>query len=371
MKKSLAVLVLSLSSLFAHADEALVARPEVREYLAATAREHGFDEAELVNLFTRVEPKPNILAIFDRPSTGRPWHAFRADFVNTRRINAGVAFWREHEKDLAEISKAYQVDPAVIVTILDVETLFGKNTGSFRVLDVLTTAAFDYPRRAEFFRKELTEFLLLARGEKADPLSFKGSYAGAMGWPQFMPSSFRAFAVDWNSDGHHDIWNTPVDAMASVASYLALHGWQAGGNSMVPVNVSGNQIDDLISDKFNLHYSVAELMAKGVTPLTELETTQPAVLYALEMSPGQMKYFLGFKNFYTITRYNKSTLYATAVLELAEAIRTGYEAPPTAAQPKPESTAKPKPKAKAQPKASRKIAKKPVAKKPTAKKKHP
>ena len=359
MKKTFAALALSLTSLFAHADEALVARPEVRDYLTATAREHGFDEAELVNLFTRVQPKPNILAIFDRPSTGRPGHAFRADFVNARRISTGAAFWREHEKELTDISKAYQVDPAVIVAILDVETLFGKNTGSFRVLDVLATTAFDYPRRADFFRKELTEFLLLARGEKADPLSFKGSYAGAMGWPQFMPSSFRAFAVDWNSDGHHDIWNTPVDAMASVASYLALHGWQGNTDAMVPVNVSGDQIDELIADKFNLHYSVAELMAKGVAPLRELETTQPAVLYSLEVAPGQMNYFLGFKNFYAITRYNKSTLYATAVLELAEAIREAKDRPPVAAATKPATAAK----------AKKTAAKQVVGKKPTAKKK--
>jgi len=361
LKKTFAALALCASSLFAHANETLVARPEVREYLAATAREHGFDETELVNLFTRIEPKPGILAIFDRPSTGRPWHVFRTDFVNTKRINVGAAFWREHEKDLMEISKAYQVDPAVIVAILDVETLFGKNTGSFRVLDVLATAAFDYPRRAEFFRKELTEFLLLARGEKEDPLSFKGSYAGALGWPQFMPSSFRAFAVDWNSDGHHDIWNTPVDAMASVASYLALHGWQAGGDTMVPVNVSGNQVDELIADKFNLHYSVAELMAKGVAPLRELETTQPAVLYSLEVAPGQTNYFLGFKNFYAITRYNKSTLYATAVLELAEAIREAKDRPPVEPA-KPAAAAKPKPKKKPvkQVEAKKSVAKKKV-----------
>ncbi|MDR3410559.1 MAG: lytic murein transglycosylase B [Formivibrio sp.] len=339
MKKTFAAFALCLTPLFAHADEALVARPEVKEYLAETAQDYGFDEADLVNLFTRVEPKPNILAIFDRPSTGRPWYAFHTDFVNASRINSGAAFWREHEKDLAEISQAYQVDPAVIVAILDVETLFGKNTGSFRVLDVLATAAFDYPRRADFFRKELTEFLLLARGEKEDPLSFKGSYAGAMGWPQFMPSSFRAFAVDWNNDGHHDIWNTPVDAMASVASYLALHGWQMGGDSMVPVNVSGDQIDDLIADKFNLHYSVAELIAKGVIPPPELETTQPAVLYPLEVSPGEIKYFLGFKNFYAITRYNKSTLYATAVLELADAIREAKSHPPVVETAKPAKSA--------------------------------
>ena len=162
-----------------------------------------------------------------------------------------------------------------------------------------------------------------------------------MGWPQFMPSSFRAYAVDWNNDGHHDIWNTPVDAMASVASYLALHGWQGGGATTLPASISGNEIDDLIADKFNLHYSVADLMAKGVTPSASVDTTQPAVLYVLETAPGEMQYFLGFKNFYAITRYNKSTLYATAVLELADAIRSAKLRGPVVIAAKPSKPAKP------------------------------
>ncbi len=329
MKKTLIALVLSCSSLLAYADPALISRPEVQEYIATTAREHGFNEAELLNLFTRIQPKPQIIDIFDRPATGRPWHVFRPNFVNKKRAETGAAFWRKHEKDIAEISKTYQVDPAVIVAILNVETLYGKNMGSFRVLDVLATAAFDYPRRADFFRKEMTEFLLLARGEKQDPLSFRGSYAGAMGWPQFIPSSFRAYAVDWDRDGHHDIWNTPVDAIASTASYLAQHGWLNGGDTIVPVNVEGEQIAELIADKFNLHYTVADLLQKGVTPLNELNADQKAVLFVLETEPGQMKYYLGFNNFYVITRYNKSTLYATAVLQLAEAIREAKNREPS------------------------------------------
>lgn len=321
MKNILLSLTLSCACLFAYADQALVNRPEVQEYIATTAREHGFNETELVNLFTRIQPRPHIIGIFDRPSTARPWHAFRPNFITKKRAEAGAAFWRKHEKDIAEISSAYQVDPAIIVAILNIETLYGKNMGSFRVLDVLATAAFDYPRRADFFRKEMTEFLLLARGEKQDPLSFRGSYAGAMGWPQFMPSSFRAYAVDWDRDGRHDIWNTPVDAIASTASYLAQHGWLNGGDTFAPVNVEGEQIAELIADKFNLHYTVAELMQKGVTPISELNSNQKAVLFVLETEPGQMKYYLGLNNFYVITRYNKSTLYATAVLELAKSIR--------------------------------------------------
>lgn len=361
LKKTLATLALALTSVFAHADEALIARPEVRDYLNVIATEHGFDETQLVDIFSKIEPKPHILQIFDRPSTSRPWHEFRGNYIDPRRINAGAAFWLANEKVLDEISQAYQVDPAIIVSILNVETMYGRNTGSFRVLDVLATTAFDYPRRAEFFRKELTEFLLLARDEKQDPLSFRGSYAGAMGWPQFMPSSFRAYAVDWDGDGRHDIWNTPADAMASVASYMALHGWQAGGDTMLPVTVEGKEIDGLVADKFNLHYSVAELMAKGVSLSGSIDTAQSAILFPLEMAPGDTRYFLGFKNFYAITRYNKSTLYATAVLELAEAIRTAKANGPIEPA---------KPAAPTQAQAKKKVEKKVAAKRTTKKKSH-
>lgn len=324
MKKIIAALLLGLST-FALADEALIAREEVQSYLRAVAQEHGFKETELTDLFVRIEPKPTIIDIFDRPATGRPWYAFRGNFLNNTRIQAGARFWQENFDLIAQISAHYKVDPAVIVAILNAETLFGKNTGNYRVLDVLATAAFDYPRRSEFFRKELTQFLLLARDEKEDPLSFKGSYAGAMGWIQFIPSSFRNFAVDWDGDGHHDIWNNKADILASVANYLARHGWQQGAISHIPVNVEGAQIEGLIADKFNLHYTVAELMQMGVRPIAEVDDKQQAVLYALEVEPGFMRHYLGFKNFYVVTRYNRSTLYATAVLELAEEIRTAWQ----------------------------------------------
>jgi len=323
MKKFLAALCLGLST-FAMADEALIAREEVQSYIRAVAQEHGFNEAELTNLFVRIEPKPRIIDIFDRPSTSRPWHQFRGNFLNPARIQAGARFWQDNFDLIAQVSAHYKVDPAVILAILNAETLYGKNTGSFRVLDVLATAAFDYPRRSEFFRKELTHFLLLARDEKEDPLSFKGSYAGAMGWIQFIPSSFRHFAVDWDGDGHHDIWNNKGDILASVANYLARHGWQENGPAYMAVNVEGAQIDGLIADKFNLHYTVAELMQMGVRPISEVDDRQQAVLYALETEPGFTRHYLGFKNFYVVTRYNRSTLYATAVLELAEEIRAAW-----------------------------------------------
>ncbi|BCL75295.1 murein transglycosylase [Jeongeupia sp. HS-3] len=306
------------------ADDALIARPEVQQYIGEIAASENMSRDKLDALFAQVELKPNIISILDRPSTSRPWHQFRGNFVNPVRIKAGARFWRANAETLAAVSARYGVSADVIVAILGAETNYGSNTGSFRVIDALTTVAFDYPRRADFFKKELTQFLLLAREEGVDPLSFKGSYAGAMGWPQFMPSSFRQYAVDWNGDHHRDIWNNADDAIASVANYLAAHGWEKDGPTMDVVNVNSDQVDALLADKFNLHYSVAELMAKGVTPLTEVDPKRQAVLFALDTEPDFTRYYLGYTNFYVITRYNKSTLYASAVLELASDIKAAY-----------------------------------------------
>lgn len=324
MTKLILPFFLGLSCL-AQADDALVARDDVKSYITETARNYKFSETELTNLFSQVQSKPNILDILDRPATGRPWYEFRGNFVNRQRIQSGARFWQQNAATLEKVATTYKVDPAVIVAILGAETMYGRNTGSFRVLDVLSTLSFDYPRRAEFFRKEMTEFLLLAREEKTDPLSFRGSYAGAMGWPQFMPSSFRQYAVDWDRDGHHDIWSDQEDIIASVGHYLAEHGWQESSYNYIAADVSSDTIDDLLADKFNLHYTVSELMRKGVTPSAKIDPNEKAVVYVLETAPGQKKYYLGLNNFYVVTRYNKSTLYATAVLELAEEIRGAWQ----------------------------------------------
>lgn len=325
MKKLIRTLGIAtlLAASAAQADEALVARDDVKVYLDEISAQYGFNRAELDTLFLQVTPKPNILNYFDRPSTSKPWYEFRPNFVTQGRAISGAKFWRANAPLIEKISKAYQVEPEVILAILNVETGYGKNQGSFRVIDVLSTVAFDYPRRAEYFRRELTEFLLLARAEGWDPLVFKGSYAGAMGWPQFMPSSFRNFAQDWDKDGHHDIWKNPGDALASTANYLKEHGWQQGKPAYAPVNFNGDA-EPLLAEKFNLKYTVAELMEKGVQPLTEQDTREKAVYFALETEPGVTSHYLGYNNFYVITRYNKSTLYATAVLQLADDIKAAY-----------------------------------------------
>ncbi|AOX99371.1 lytic murein transglycosylase B [Jeongeupia sp. USM3] len=343
MRTTLICTLLSLAlTAPALADDALIARPDVQQYLNDVAASENMPRDKLDALFAQVQLKPNILAILDRPSTSRPWYQFRGNFVNPARIKAGTKFWQANAATLAAVSARYGVPAEVIVAIIGAETNYGSNTGSFRVIDALSTVAFDYPRRADFFRKELTQFLLLAREENEDPLSFKGSYAGAMGWPQFMPSSFRQYAVDWSGDHHRDIWNNADDAIASVANYLAAHGWEKNGPTMDVVNVDSDQVDALLADKFNLHYTVAEMMAKGIKPLHEVDPQRKAVLFALDTEPDFTRYYLGYTNFYVITRYNKSTLYASAVLELAEGIKSAYGEAATA----PKSTGswgKPKP----------------------------
>ncbi|WP_269532079.1 lytic murein transglycosylase B [Chitinimonas sp. BJYL2] len=299
-------------------------RPDVSAFIEDMVREHGFDRDALKAQFGQIVAKPHIVGILDRPSTSRPYHAFRTDFVNDTRIRLGVAYWHEHASLIDAVSRRYGVEPEYLVAILGVETLWGRNTGSFRVMDALGSIAFDYPRRADFFRNELREFLLLARDEKLDPFVFKGSYAGAMGAPQFMPSSFHNFAADWDGDGRHDLWHNTGDILASVANYFVRHGWRQGEPLVAEAQIEGEAYQTLVADKFNLHYKISELTQFGVTPLAPINGDPLAVLAPLEHAPGEMRYWLGFNNFYVITRYNRSTLYAMATHELALKIKAAW-----------------------------------------------
>ncbi|MDN0084553.1 lytic murein transglycosylase B [Crenobacter sp. SG2305] len=309
------------------ADAAFLARPDVQRYIDEQVASGQFNRPELEAVFANVELKPNILKILDKPSTSRPWYQFRPNHVNERLIAGGVKFWRDNQSALERAQQVYKVPPQMVAAILGIETNYGGNMGSFRVVDVLSTIGFDYPRRAEYFRGELTQFLLLAKEERANPLNFKGSYAGAMGMPQFMPSSYRKWAVDFDGRGHRDIWNNRSDAIGSIAHYFANFGWIGGDDIIVPAQVTpGPQIDKLVADKFNLHYTVGELRQMGVVPQAPLRDDVKAVLVPLETAPGITEYWLGLNNFFVITRYNKSTLYAKAAEELAEAIRERYYA---------------------------------------------
>ncbi len=302
---------------------ALSNRSDVQVFIAEMVRKHGFDSARLYALFSQAKAQPTIIEAITRPAEAKPWYTYRKIFVVPKRIQGGVEFWRANAATLVRAEQVYGVPPEIVVAIIGVETSYGGNTGSYRVLEALSTLAFDYPRRADFFRKELEQFLLLTREEGIDPLSLKGSYAGAMGLAQFMPSSYRAYAVDFTGDGHRDLWQNPHDAIGSVASYLGTHGWERGEPIAVPANVSGQGYKALLSKDLKPQRTVAGMSQQGVRPQDPVAGAQPAILLELDGNSG-LEFWLGFNNFYVITRYNRSPLYAMAVYQLGQEIRRQY-----------------------------------------------
>lgn len=290
----------------------------IAEFSAQMQARHGFNPEALTRTLASVERRDLILATIAKPAEQKPWYVYRPIFLTADRINSGAKFWNEHADVLAATEQAYGVPASIIVSIIGVETFYGRNTGNFGVLEALGTLAFHYPPRAPFFRSELENFLLLARDENIDALVPKGSYAGAMGLPQFMPSSFRAYAVDFDGDGHRDIWRNPRDAIGSVGNYLARHGWVRGGPIAIPVMGSpANQAQ--VSAKVDLQRTVGQYRAQGVRAVDPVDESLMAVLLAYENRDGN-EHWLGFKNFYAITRYNRSPKYALAVAQLADAI---------------------------------------------------
>jgi membrane-bound lytic murein transglycosylase B len=292
--------------------------PQVSEFIAEMNRDYGFAAEQLGRLFAEVQRKQAILDAISRPAEKvKPWKDYRPIFITDSRIARGVDFWREHEATLARAEAEYGVPAQVIVAIIGVETFYGGNTGSYRVVDALSTLAFDYPPRAPFFRKELREFLMLSREEQVDPMTLKGSYAGAMGLPQFMPSSFRAYAVDFDGDGHINIWTNPVDAIGSVASYFKRHGWLPGEPVASRATVAGEQVEQGLSAGLDPQLNVDELRRLGWSSRDTLDGEMPVTAFRLEGAEGD-EYWLGLPNFFVITRYNRSVMYAMAVNQLAE-----------------------------------------------------
>ena len=311
----------------ANAGQPLARRADVQAFIREMAAQHGFKAASLQAVFSRAYAKPEIIAAMSRPAEAKPWYAYRTIFVNPKRIQGGVECWRANEAALARAEQVHGVPPEIVVAIIGVETQYGGNMGKYRVLEALSTLAFDYPRRADYFRKELENFLLLTRAEGIDPLSVRGSYAGAMGYGQFMPGSFRSYAIDFDGDGHRDLWRNPRDAIGSVANYFQQHGWRTGEPVAVPVQVNGAAWPALVSRKLDRpQYSVASLQAQGVVLREPVGGGQTAMLLELQGREGP-EYWLGFDNFYVITRYNHSPLYAMAVYQLGQEIRERHERP--------------------------------------------
>jgi membrane-bound lytic murein transglycosylase B len=299
--------------------ERVAERQDVKAFIAEMASKHGFDPQALGKVFAQVQLKQKIIDAITRPAESKPWHQYRPIFVTPTRIEEGVAFWNEHEKDLQRAQEVYGVPPEIVVAILGVETRYGRHKGGYRVLDSLATLAFAYPQRSAFFRGELEQYLLLTREEKLDPLAIKGSYAGAMGKAQFISSSYRHYAVDFDGDGRRDLWNDTSDAIGSVANYFQRHHWQPGEAVAAPVMVGSNQIKVLVGKGIKPHSRVAELKKRGVTPKTKLDPEALGALIELKTRAGH-EYWLGLNNFYVITRYNHSPLYAMAVYQLGQAI---------------------------------------------------
>lgn len=301
-------------------------RPEVESFIEEMAAKHAFDRSALRRLFGQAQPKPAIIRAISTPGTARPWHEFRALYIDDRRISGGLEFWLRHAGTLERASREYGVPEEIIVATIGVETVYGRNIGRFKVLEALSMLAFDYPPRAPLFRAELEEFLLLTRETGFDALATRGSYAGAMGIPQFLPSSYRKYAVDFDGDGRPDLWNSPIDAIGSVANYYRTFGWETGAPVVIEARAEGEAVESVLEEGIRPHTSVRELRTRGIAPLGDVEEESKAALVRVEGESGP-QYWLALQNFYVITRYNRSVNYALVVHELARELRARMSGP--------------------------------------------
>ncbi|MFO7276805.1 MAG: lytic murein transglycosylase B [Pseudomonadota bacterium] len=296
-------------------------RSDIRAFIdEVVSRNAVLDRDRVVGILANARPQPKIIELMTKPAERVvPWWEYRQRFLTEERIARGVDFWREHRATLERVAAEQGVDPQYIVAIVGVETFYGRVTGRFRVIDALATLAFDYPPRSSYFRSELEQFLLLAHEESVDPLSITGSYAGAMGAPQFMPSSYRRYAVDGSADSRRNLWEDWDDVIASVANYFRAHGWEPGQPVLAAARLDPDPSFQIKPGNLDLNETVGTLSAKGVQVDLDLPDSTPALLIAAEERDGP-SYRVGFRNFHVITRYNRSTRYAMAVHDLAEAI---------------------------------------------------
>lgn len=299
-------------------------RSDVHIYIDSLSKQYGFKETQLDACFNTVQIQPAIIVSITKPYEKKPWDIYQKNFLQNERIQNGVAFFTKHRVALEAAEKKYGVPAPIIVAILGVETYYGTTQGKYRVLDALSTLGFDYPPRASFFRKELTEFLLLCRQLNLDPTTVQGSYAGAIGQPQFMPSSYRHYAIDVSGEGLSDLRSNPHDAIFSVANYLKENGWRVDEPIATPAKISGNAYKQLNSEAKRPLYTMEQLKVNGVVPMyyPPMIPEKPVGLVKLDTT-GAPQYWIGFNNFYTIMRYNTSSQYAMAVFLLAAEIQRG------------------------------------------------
>jgi len=311
------------------ADSNFLSRPDVRAFIDSMSEEHGIERAHLEQILGDIHHTPAAVRLIgpvpsSAPSPARSYTRYREKFLTPEMISDGARFWSLHAKDLARAKAEFGIPPEVILGILGVETAYGRNTGSFRVIDALGTIAFDGERRQDYFRDELKELLLLARDTRIDPLVLKGSYAGAMGLPQFMPSSYRRYAVDFDDDGAIDLLGSPADAIGSVASYMKAFGWVPNEVPTAPVRLLPGSETEIVSGLERIH-DLMEVQGKGVVFAGREPPAGLVSIFELPTPGKPSKFAAGFTNFEVVTRYNRSTFYASAVLELGEAVRKAHD----------------------------------------------
>ena len=292
---------------------------EQQRFIDRMVSEHGFEATQLRELLSGAHRVQGILDAISRPAEAMPWWKYRRIFLTPERAAGGAAYWQRNADTLARAEATYGVAPEIIVAIIGVETFYGRHTGKYPVLDALYTLGFHYPKRGAFFRQQLGEFLLLAREEAVDPTSLTGSYAGAMGRPQFIPSSYRAYAVDFDGDGHRDIWENDADVIGSVANYFARHGWRHGAPVASPLSGVGAGREAFVAAGMKPSLTLGQLRAAGIRGAAGLADQTATSLVELEQPQGY-EYWAGLDNFYVITRYNHSNLYAMAVYQLSREI---------------------------------------------------
>jgi membrane-bound lytic murein transglycosylase B len=296
----------------------------LQEFIQEMVKQHRFDKSELQRLFEEAKLQQSILDAISRPAESKPWYEYRPIFITRDRTYGGVRFWHDNQQALKRAEAEFGVPPQIITAIIGVETRYGQHAGRYPVIDALSTLAFAYPPRSSFFRKELEQYLLMTREEGLNPLQQKGSYAGAMGMPQFISSSFRRYAIDFDNDGKRDLWNNPVDVIGSVANYFRKHRWEPGQPIASKVKVHGNKYHALVSDNLRPHLTQQQMLDNGVILPRDIPRDIKGSLIALDTENGP-EYWVVWHNFYVISRYNHSAHYSMAVYQLSELIRAARE----------------------------------------------
>ncbi|KTD29758.1 lytic murein transglycosylase B [Legionella israelensis] len=322
---SLLSVLFFLISLPSQANQLLTQRKDVQQFINERVKHDGFNRKELTTIFNNVQIQPQIIESMEKPYEKKTWDVYKALFLTSQRVNEGLKFWEENQKTLEKAEKQFGIPAHIIVAIIGVETLYGKHQGNYRVIDALSTLAFNYPKRSRFFKKELREYLLLCRENNISPDKYLGSYAGAIGKPQFMPSSYRFYAVDFTGNGKIDLINSNEDVIGSVANYFRKHGWKMNEGVVQLAKVQGKKYKKIKTNSKKANYTLKKLMKAGVKPETAaLNLPSKAGLIELITDNGK-EYWLAYPNFYVITRYNTSPQYALVVYLLSQQLKSQWK----------------------------------------------